>query len=211
MKKRHHVIFAGTGRAGTTFIMTILTKLGLDTGYKAEDIEKNIDKNARAGLERNIRKPDAPYIVKSPHISHYINDVIDSSDIIIDHAFIPIRDIDAAAKSRVFVSKSARNKKSLIKRIFSSNRGYAGGMTRTSSPKKQKAILLRDLSHMLVSMANNFVPITFIHYPKLVKEPEYLFEKLRPILGEILYSDFEKVYNQTLIPENVHQFTEDDK
>ncbi|MGO8710482.1 MAG: hypothetical protein ACLQUZ_00180 [Rhizomicrobium sp.] len=30
---RHHVIISGTGRAGTTFLVQLLTALKLDTGY----------------------------------------------------------------------------------------------------------------------------------------------------------------------------------
>src|SRR6516164_482379 len=32
--RRHHTIISGTGRAGTTFLVKLLTNLGLDTGYQ---------------------------------------------------------------------------------------------------------------------------------------------------------------------------------
>ena len=64
LKPRRHVMISGTGRAGTSFLVQLLTNLGLDTGVTPEKMK--LDENARAGLEYDIRKADAPYIVKSP-------------------------------------------------------------------------------------------------------------------------------------------------
>ena len=75
MSKRHHVIFTGTGRSGTTFIIALLTKLGLDTGYTGSNMDDNIDRYSHGGLEGNIRQDNAPYIVKSPNMSNYIDDM----------------------------------------------------------------------------------------------------------------------------------------
>lgn len=211
MQKRHHVVFTGTGRAGTTFIISVLTKLGLDTGFSVEGLEKGIDKNGRAGLEGNIRLPDAPYIVKSPNMSNYIEEVVSNSDIVLDHVFIPVRDIVAAAQSRAFVSETGISQEPFFKRLFASKRGYAGGMTKTSNPEKQQVILLKTLSNLLVGISAASVPVTLIHYPKLVKDPAYLYEKMKPILNEIPFEEFRKVYMDTLKPEWVHQFTEKDR
>lgn len=59
---RHHTIISGTGRAGTTFLVELLTQLGLDT--QADKLGYSI--NAHAGLEADITLPNAPYIVKNP-------------------------------------------------------------------------------------------------------------------------------------------------
>jgi hypothetical protein len=60
---KHHVIISGTGRAGTTFLVQLLTELGLDTGFP--DAHSQIFPNCNAGMEYDIRDPKAPYIVKS--------------------------------------------------------------------------------------------------------------------------------------------------
>lgn len=211
MQKRHHVVFTGTGRAGTTFIISVLTKLGLDTGFSEEGLEKGIDKNGRAGLEGNIRLPDAPYIVKSPNMSNYIEEVVANPEIVLDHVFIPVRDIVAAAQSRVFVSEAAISKEPFLKRLFASKRGYAGGMTKTSNAEKQQVILLKTLSNLLVGISASSAPVTLIHYPKLVKDPAYLYAKIKPILKDIPFHDFKKVYLETLKPEWVHQFSDQDQ
>jgi hypothetical protein len=96
--KRHHVIISGTGRAGTTVLMQILTKLGLNTGFT--DPWSAIDTNCHAGMECDIRQPNAPYIVKSPWLCDYLEDVMRSQSVVIDRAIIPVRDLFAAAESR---------------------------------------------------------------------------------------------------------------
>ena len=49
---RHHIIISGTGRAGTTFLVQLLTELGLDTGFPKG---QKIDQNSSAGLELDLR------------------------------------------------------------------------------------------------------------------------------------------------------------
>jgi hypothetical protein len=75
---RSHVVITGTGRAGTTFLVQLLTCLGLDTGFDINTMEvlptartahigsMGLSPIARAGLEMDIRHAQAPYIVKSP-------------------------------------------------------------------------------------------------------------------------------------------------
>jgi hypothetical protein len=60
----HHCLISGTGRAGTTFLVVLLTRLGLDTGFAEETMM--IDEIARAGLEHAFIEPTSPYLIKSP-------------------------------------------------------------------------------------------------------------------------------------------------
>ncbi len=83
-------------------LVQLLTELGLDTGF--ENPHKQIYPQANAGMEKDLRDPDAPYIVKSPWICNYISDIFSDGDIVIDHAIIPIRDLFSAAESRRRIS-----------------------------------------------------------------------------------------------------------
>ena len=95
MSSRNHVVITGTGRSGTTFLVELLTHLGLETGFSAHDIvSKNIN-GPRASLEYDIRKEGCPYIVKIPWFCDYAQEVIDQEDIVIEHIFIPIRNLKA--------------------------------------------------------------------------------------------------------------------
>src|SRR5882757_9380718 len=99
---RSHVVISGTGRAGTTFLIQLFTRLGLDTGYTPDTIE--VPLLSRAGLELDIRAATAPYIVKNPHICDLAEEVLASS-VRIEHAIIPVRQFEAAAASRAYVQK----------------------------------------------------------------------------------------------------------
>jgi hypothetical protein len=100
MSPRHHVVITGTGRAGTTFLVELLTCLGLDTGFSADSVGQKKDRHGRAGLEHDIRESNCPFLVKSPWFCDYAEEVICRDDILIEHIFIPIRDLNAAAESR---------------------------------------------------------------------------------------------------------------
>ena len=47
----HKVIITGTGRAGTTFLVQLLTEMGLDTGYTRASLARDYFEHCSAGLE----------------------------------------------------------------------------------------------------------------------------------------------------------------
>ena len=66
---KHHIIIAGTGRAGTTFLVQLFTELGLDTGFSKEDFLTKIDPISHGGLERSLDDANyekLPRVIKSP-------------------------------------------------------------------------------------------------------------------------------------------------
>src|SRR2546426_1129889 len=103
---KHHIIISGTGRAGTTFLVHLFTELGFDTGFT--DCTSAIDPNCNGGMEWDIRDPHAPYIIKSPWLCDYLDEVLESGQYIIDHAIIPTRDLYSAAESRRDVTRRSR-------------------------------------------------------------------------------------------------------
>lgn len=212
--QRKHVIITGTGRAGTTFLVQILTRVGLDTGFSPDDISLRINKDARAGLEHDIKLPNCPYIVKNPWFCDYAEEVLSRKDIIIEHVFIPIRDLNAAAESRRYVvNKSALNLSPYRKfKHMIKPRSFPGGLWHTSSlkPGIQEAILLRQLYKLMLSISNTSLPVTFMRYPRIVKDCEYLFEKLKPVLSNITYELFHEAFLKTVRPELIHSFNKKD-
>jgi hypothetical protein len=51
-------------------------------------------------MEKDIRDPDAPYIIKSPWLCDNLDEVLQGGKVIIDHAIVPVRDLYSAAQSR---------------------------------------------------------------------------------------------------------------
>ncbi|MBL1212939.1 MAG: hypothetical protein HND52_06240 [Ignavibacteriae bacterium] len=203
-KKRQHIVITGTGRAGTTFLVQILTHLGLDTGFTPDNMV--IDKNARAGLEHDIRNNDVPYIVKSPWFCDYVGEVLNREDIDIEHIFIPIRDSKSAAASRYNVFKNTP----FFKRIITKSAYINGGTWGTKRKNKQEVILIQKLYDLLLSLSNTNIPVTLLKFPRIVNDSEYLFEKLKNILHDIEYHDFKLAFEKTARPDLVHSFNKND-
>lgn len=197
-----HVVITGTGRSGTSFIMELLTNLGLDTGFDVGNIKKH--EYANAGMEIDLLQSICPpYVVKDPVFSDYVTTVIDRRDIQLDHVFVVLRDLEAAVESRVDVER--RTNKS----------GYRegqvpGGFSMASNAVEQKEILLLRLFNLSLELARTDCRITFISYPLLVDRSDYLYDKLEPILEGVSAERFSATFNRLVDKSKVHKFSESD-
>jgi hypothetical protein len=211
---RTHVIITGTGRSGTTFLVELLTHLGLDTGFKPHEIESGINNEAQAGLEHNIRHEDSPYIVKSPHFCDYAEEILSRNDIVIEHVLIPIRDLYAAAESRRQVVKRHVLALPFYKRLMYvlKPQKVVGGLWHTRSRKMgiQEEVLLKQIYKLVLALSDRTIPVTFMHYPRIVKDCPYLFQKLKPILGQITSETFHATFKEVVRPKWVHTFGRND-
>jgi len=214
MPLRKHVVITGTGRSGTTFLVELLTSLGLETGFSIDDLVSKKSEGARAGLEYDIRESSCPYIVKSPWFCDYAEEVISRDDIEIEHIFIPIRDLDAAAESRRYVVKAAVSRLPFIEKLrhIVKPRRVDGGLWHTNSSKSgdQEEILLRQIYNLMFAVSDTCLPVTLMRYPRIAQDPQYLFEKLKLILRGVTYETFCTVFNNTVRPELVHSFSKKD-
>lgn len=69
-----HVVITETGRSGTTFLIELLTRLGLDIDFAPRILVKH--ETARAGLEINLLEAAPPlYIIRDPAFGLYLKEV----------------------------------------------------------------------------------------------------------------------------------------
>jgi hypothetical protein len=213
-KARHHLIISGTGRTGTTFLVEMFMHLGLETGFKPEELHLFRDKRARAGLELDVRTEGSPYVVKSPDFCDYAEEVIQRGDIVIDHVFIPMRDLQAAAESRRQVTKDALSElpplKRMVKSIFRP-KGAAGGLWQTKRRGNQEQVLLEKLYKLVLALSDSRVPVTLLRYPRLVKDCSYLYEKMSPVLKNVSEEQFRTVFEKVAQPDLAHSFNPRDR
>ncbi len=193
---KHHIIISGTGRTGTTFLVQLLTALGLDTGFA--DATSGIYSNCNAGMEWDLRRPDAPYIIKSPWLCDYLDEALDSGEYIIDHAVIPMRDLYSAAESRRDVTR--RTKISPVEGVI------PGGLWHTETPQEQESVLATQLYKLIHTISKRDIPITLLYFPRLIRDPKYLHGKLEFMLGGIGYQKFLETFKQIAQPDLVHEF-----
>lgn len=205
-----HVVISGTGRCGTSFLVELLTHLGLDTGFRPETLERRKSKLARAGLEKDIRKPGAPYIVKSPWFCEYVGEVITRDDILVEHVFIPMRELRAAAESRRFVTAQSVRSMPFWKRLQFQIFPWAlpGGVTVEAS--RQETELLLSHYRLTAALSKTVIPVTLMRFPRIVHDEQYLFDKLGPILDGISFTAFQEAFRRVARPDLVHSFCEGD-
>lgn len=210
----NHVVIAGTGRAGTTFLIELLTVCGIDTGFNPDEFGKTKNTVAQAGLEFSLRQPDCPFLVKDPDFFSYADEVFERKDIKIDHVFIPIRDVEAAAESRRNVSRENLSRMPWKERLIYLFKPYTfdGGVWVDQSGAKGtlESTLMSQLYELLLTCSKHQVPVTMIHFPKLIRDKEYLYDKLSPILQEVSFQRFAIVFDSLVKKELVHQFNEND-
>lgn len=210
---RKHIVISGTGRTGTTFLVELFTNLGFDTGVNTNKVSSKKE-IANAGLEYDIRKDDAPYIVKSPNFCDYAQDVIARKDIHIEHVIIPMRNLEAAAESRRHVSKINYSKlsftekfKSIVRKLVNrKDVSFHGGLWSTNRANDQELVLLEKLYNLVLALSETHIPVTLIKYPRHLNDSMYLFEKLKPILGDMEYAYFQEVHQKTVKPDLIHRF-----
>jgi hypothetical protein len=196
---RSHVVITGTGRAGTTFLIQLLTHLGLDTGFDVDTID--LSPIARAGLETDIRDSNAPYIVKSPFLCDLAEEVLASS-VRIEHAIIPVRQVDSAGASRAYVQRLSTGN--------ADGRSVPGGLWDTDKAADQVGLLRLKFTSLIEVLVRHDIPMTFLWFPRLVRDPDYLYAKLNFLLGDIDLGLFRKMFDQLVRPEWIHKFAEDD-
>ena len=198
----HHSIITGTGRSGTTFIVEVLTALGVDTGFDYINIQKHV--HSRAGLEINLLEAvSPPYVIKDPSFMLYFQDVIERKDLVLDHVFIAIRDVYAASQSRRYVETITDKQKY-------NDGGVPGGLTGTLNPEEQESVLLSRMFDLALQLSQTDCDITYLHYPLLVEDSEYLYVKLRPILKGVSQKQFDEVFNLIVDRGLTHKFGDKD-
>jgi len=166
-----HILITGTGRAGTTLLVRILAKLGLETGFSDEQIQKAEKRIGRAGLEVNLtntKSGDLPMVIKSPASSKILLSLLNNGRNEIDIALVPVRNLRQAANSRIAVSDKAKKKGLNPSKV-------PGGMWKTSLPENQSWILAEQFYSTIDMLVLNKVPIVFLHFPEFAEDEDYFF------------------------------------
>jgi len=184
-----HLYIAGTGRAGTSFLVRYLTALGLDTVAARKGDASWWDESANAGLEDTadqLTGANVPYVVKSPWLWLLIDELIAKHREQIDGVIIPIRDLSHAATSRAIVEYAAMYERApWLNRLDSSFDVWGaapGGMVYSLAPMDQARLLAVGFHQLVERLEAAAVPFTFVHFPRFARDADYLFGKLAPLL-----------------------------
>ncbi len=176
---RHHVVIAGTGRAGTSFLVRFLNLCGLDTGTSTD----SFDERAKAGLEHNLLDEHAPYVVKDPWLFAYCERV-DLGAVNVDALLVPVRELMAAASSRLLQERVAMAEGPWPDWPPSDVHGMVtGGVVYSLDPVDQARILAVGFHRLIHWATVGRIPLILLEFPRIVNDGEYLIETLWPWLS----------------------------
>lgn len=191
-----HAVIAGTGRAGTTFLMEWLRTAGvpgpdLDRLFYSED--------ARAGFETALFAAGDHYLVKDPWLAEYLEEV-DAAGIAIDALIVPVRDLRVAAASRVRRQLEHRARHGWYAgRPTEAN--VPGGIVVSLSVDDQERMLAVGLARLIAWALEREVPLHLLHYPRLIEDAEYAIDTLWPWLQRFCDRDTaRRAFEQTRRP-----------
>lgn len=213
-----HVYISGTGRAGTTFLVQLLTDLGLDTGFSGtrdllappvaarerddggegpKEPPPTYFDTARAGLERDVFAPNNPQVVKSPYLCEQLDAAV-AAGIPIAHIIIPVRDLHSAAESRRHVQAETTGAED--------GGGVAGGLWGTAQADQQEAALAIRFTLLVEGAIRHGIPFTFLSFPRFAQDPRYAYDRLRFLFPALRFALFRQSFDRVRRPDLIHDF-----
>lgn len=187
-------IITGTGRSGTTFLMALLSDLGLPTGYTAKNATDAEKLPAHAGLEilacaclfpawcPNATCMENVEIFKSPMLAQereWMNDTL------VGHVIVPVRDMAEVAESRASAGNYWLN---------------------ASSAMEMEEANEKLISGLLVDLVLHDQSVTFLASPRFMEDPLYTYTKLQWLFDRygVTYDIYEKAHQERYRPELLH-------
>jgi hypothetical protein len=196
------IIIAGTGRTGTTFLVQLFTALRFGTGFSLEGSLSEVDEISHAGLEKALVDDENPYVIKSPWFADHLAEALRAQSINVCAALVPVRDLFSVAESRRRVYLEA------ISRGSNDPLAHPGSLWYTDKPQDQEDALMRQFYETIFSLVQFEVPIYFLEFPRLVRDPDYTFRTLQPLMSDhgVGYSEFIQAHGATAHVELIHDF-----
>ena len=191
MTSNGHVIITGPGRAGSTFIVQMLTRLGYDTGFKP--YKEPVQAEWRAGCEQVVegeysdremqeRLDKLPHIVKSPSWAIPLKPLVGLGMLQVEHLIVPIRDLRLSALSRLDAGLH--------------------WMT-TGDPLDQEHVLAMVLGKVVEVAVLFEIPCTMIKFPALVTDADYCYQKLLRPFPDLPRKRFKREFKKLARPEQI--------
>ena len=180
-------VITGTGRCGTTFLIQLLTNLGLETGYTKEECEQEFNKidGLRGGIEHALgdNRIDKARFIENPAFAKVEEFKKLSEKYDIDHVYIPIRDLDATAKCRELMSKNT-------------HAGYGGFWLDAKSVEDQKTANAKLVYNFLHHLSTYDFTFTLLSFTDMMSYSDYLYEKMEYVMNisHIEYLRFQNEY-----------------
>src|SRR5208282_4874774 len=153
------------------------------------------DSEANAGLESLlVSGADLPYVVKSPWISEYVDQILNEKQFRIDAFIVPVRDLVEAATSRVVLEQRAIHQHNPwmaeeLDRTWQTYGHPPGGLVYSLNPLDQARLLAVQFHRLVLKVSETGIPLVFPVFPRIAADWEYLHKCLQPILPPEITED----------------------
>ena len=185
------VIVTGTGRCGTSFLMHLFTKIGLNTGFTKSEADEQMTRidGLNAGIEHALggSRIDKAEIIKNPEFIRLDKFVPLSQKYNIRHVIIPIRGLLQTAQSRKHMQGVTHG-------------GYGGFWLKAENLNDQVYAHSMHMYSFMEHLTKEDIPFTMIHFDKMMSDPNYLHSKLSKLL-DIKFTYFKHHYENTVRPD----------
>lgn len=158
--------------------------MDLDTGYTEEFCQRELSNGCRGGCEHTIDKDYK--IMKNPMFALEMEKILKEHTI--DHVIIPIRDLEASARSR---EENNRN-----------HGGYGGFWLGSKTLEEQKINNAKLIYNLIETLTNHDIPYTTIAFPRMIGDKRYLAKKLDNIDG-LITCFFNEAFDRVADPEKI--------
>ena len=180
------IFITGTGRCGTTFLIALLTLLGMDTGFTRENLKENIHDSCRAGLEY---LPGKYKITKNPVLMFMMEQYILNSKQVPKLVIIPVRQFSESVESRY---------KNTVKMglLDAKYKGH-GGLWYANTKEEQMLFYNKCMAEYIQLMTLYDIPTKFIDLYRMTSNSRYLFDSLKDVFEpDVTYQKFEECYKE---------------
>ena len=177
-------LFTGTGRAGSTLVMRLLTDIGFDTGYTGTEESHDYEWHIRG---EQSSKEHQPRIIKDATLCLDLLKRTAKWDWEIDHVYIIMRDYTDVANHKFYNrhndEEGLANKDRYMKEYKDKAAKYVGLL--------MWQLVSADISH------------SFLIFPRIVTDPEYFYNNCA-LLQEVSYETFKASFDRVVDVNKVH-------
>ena len=197
-RDRGHILITGTGRAGTTLLVQILTTLGFDTGFTPEKAASGVDDISQAGLE-HLLWSGSPLVVKSPWLAETLLQDLGDGRFKAAFAIVPIRELADAAESRRRVHFAALEQGRDTKE-------QPGALWKTDQPALQEEKLAQAFFQVVYALVSHEIPTLFLKFPNFARDTSYAFKRLEPMLSAygVSFQEFDRACGSVIDLDKIH-------
>lgn len=182
------ILIMGVGGCGSGFIVRCLENCGLDTGgYNSYLQHGPVQKLLSNGVDpKNI---EMPRVIK--HLGgfmHNLNQHIDTYGWKVEHIFLAVASYDLQFRELV-------KRRSNSSRFIGKSKTEIEDITRKDYPEMLGLGVIQ-----LIARDHSF---TIVRCPRSIKDPEYLYNKLKIVIPDVSYKEFKIAHDKTISPRHL--------